>query len=632
MMQNTYGTGPAGGTGPSGSGAEIVDISAGEVPASGENGHRKSVVVIPTYNEAPNLELLVSSVLQAGAFDVLVVDDNSPDGTGDLADTLAKRHVGRVAVLHRPEKQGLGIAYQEGFRYALGMGYQLIFTMDADLSHDAESLPALRGALTDADVALGSRYVAGGGTQHWPLWRRLLSRCGSAYAQFILGLPVRDLTGGFKGFRRSALESLLPDLDAIRSRGYAFQIETTYRCAQHGFHIVEVPILFTDRRAGKSKMHWSIVAEALWVVCALRLQAGLVPRQGSVRPHEGTPLRKRITKPRALTAGAVGACLLLLGAVFAAPHLIPGHERQLAHAHTVSSADPHPTPIPATATPASSADVRIQGTTLTPNVPFTFAGSEFAPNEPLTATIESTQGRTEARLGAFMADHAGTVNMTWQALLPSLAPGGYTLVVTGERSGRIARTPFQLRWIPPNVMLSSFSVKPRQGIDFTGGGFHAQETVDVHLGNIASAPLASAPTNAGGNLTGHVTMPPLPAGSYTLYFVGRQSQTPVKVHFLVRGFHPWVVLSTYVPTPHSRLGFNGQDFAPGEEVLVYLNQQRSDPIARLHADGEGRLVAPAAWEVTAPQGPATLIFAGQQSGTTATVPLTVLSKADGGSG
>ncbi|HKD74666.1 MAG TPA: glycosyltransferase, partial [Ktedonobacterales bacterium] len=406
------------------------------------------------------------------------------------------------------------------------MGYQLIFTMDADLSHDANSLPALRDALADADVALGSRYVAGGGTQHWPWWRQMLSRGGSAYAQFILGLPIRDLTGGFKGFRRSVLETLLPDLDTIRSHGYAFQIEMSYRCARHGFHIVEVPILFTDRREGKSKMRWSIIAEALWVVCVLRLH------QRQARPHGDAQSQKWIMRPGIIALIVPGVCLLLIGAIFTAPYVLSGHEKHTAHARRASLADPHPTVDPPTATPVSDASVKIQGKELTPNVPFTFAGSEFAPNEALTATIENEHGQTTARLGSFAADHTGAVNITWQAILPKLTPGSYTLIVTGERSRRTAQETFQLRWIPPNVTLSSFSVKPRQAIDFSGGGFHSGETVDVHLGKPASAPLASAPTNNGGNLTGHVTIPPLAAGSYTLYFIGRQSQTPVKVKFL----------------------------------------------------------------------------------------------------
>jgi dolichol-phosphate mannosyltransferase len=227
-----------------------------------------SLVVIPTYNEAENLVSLVVAVLAQGAFDVLVVDDHSPDGTGELADLLTNSFPDRVAVLHRPGKQGLGTAYRVGFSYALTRGYQHVFEMDADFSHDPHALPALRAALDDADVVLGSRYVAGGATKNWPLGRRLLSQIGSLYAALILGLPFHDLTGGFKGLSARVLRTL--DLDSIRSNGYAFQFEVTYRAYQSGFHIVERPITFVDRRLGRSKMRPGIVAEALRIVWALR--------------------------------------------------------------------------------------------------------------------------------------------------------------------------------------------------------------------------------------------------------------------------------------------------------------------------------------------------------------------------
>ena len=227
-----------------------------------------SLVVIPTYNEAENLTSLVDTVLEEGAFDVLVVDDNSPDGTGELADLLASQFPNRVAVVHRPYKQGLGPAYRAGFSYALMRGYQHIFEMDADFSHDPSALPVLRAALEDADVVLGSRYVGGGETKNWPIARRLLSQCGSLYAAWILGLPFHDLTGGFKGLSARVLQTL--DLDAIRSNGYAFQIEVTYRAYQSGFRIVERPITFVDRRLGHSKMRPAIVAEAVRIVWALR--------------------------------------------------------------------------------------------------------------------------------------------------------------------------------------------------------------------------------------------------------------------------------------------------------------------------------------------------------------------------
>lgn len=236
-----------------------------------------SLVIIPTYNEAENLEPLVLQVLAQGPFDVLVVDDDSPDGTGVVADDLTRCFPGRVAVLHRPGKLGLGSAYIEGFRYALARRYERVFEMDADFSHDPASLPALRAALDGADVALGSRYVPGGGVRRWPVWRRALSRGGSRYAGLILGVPVHDLTGGFKGFRRGALAAL--DLDTIGAGGYAFQIEVTYRCYRRGLRIVELPIVFEDRRAGRSKMSPRIIAEALVLVWRLRL--GRPARKGA---------------------------------------------------------------------------------------------------------------------------------------------------------------------------------------------------------------------------------------------------------------------------------------------------------------------------------------------------------------
>jgi dolichol-phosphate mannosyltransferase len=239
------------------------------------NGHgarnrvsNDSLVVIPTYNEAENLERLVEAVLAQGDFNVLVVDDNSPDGTGEIAAALVIRYRKRVAVLHRPGKQGLGTAYRTGFGYGLAHGYQHIFEMDADFSHDPRTLPSLRAALDGADVVLGSRYVPGGATRDWPIARRLLSQCGSRYAGLILGLPFHDLTGGFKCFSARVLQRL--DLDAIQSNGYAFQIEVTYRAYQAGFHIVERPIAFADRRLGQSKMRAGIVAEALCIVWVLR--------------------------------------------------------------------------------------------------------------------------------------------------------------------------------------------------------------------------------------------------------------------------------------------------------------------------------------------------------------------------
>lgn len=240
-----------------------------EVQGPVRRSRRDSLVIIPTYDEAENLGLLASMVFNNGLFDVLVVDDNSPDGTGQIADRLARRSRGRLSVIHRPAKLGLGTAYVDGFRYALDRGYDHIFQMDADFSHDPASLPMLSRALKDVDVVLGSRYVRGGGTRNWSPFRQLLSRAGSVYAAVVLGLPFHDLTGGFKGFRRQALETL--DLESIRSNGYSFQIEVTYRCYSQGLRIAEVPIVFEDRRVGQSKMDSRIVAEALWVAWALRL-------------------------------------------------------------------------------------------------------------------------------------------------------------------------------------------------------------------------------------------------------------------------------------------------------------------------------------------------------------------------
>jgi dolichol-phosphate mannosyltransferase len=201
---------------------------------------------------------------------VLVVDDNSPDGTGELADKLAEE-LDYVSVLHRPGKQGLGPAYLAGFHRALADGAELVLEMDCDFSHNPADVPRLVAATADADVVLGSRYVAGGGVRNWGLLRRIISEGGSWYARVLLGAPVHDLTGGFKCYRRAVLESI--DLDAIHSKGYAFQIETTYRALRAGFRVVEVPITFVDREAGGSKMSRSIVAEAIWKVPLLRLAA-----------------------------------------------------------------------------------------------------------------------------------------------------------------------------------------------------------------------------------------------------------------------------------------------------------------------------------------------------------------------
>jgi len=228
-----------------------------------------TVVCLPTYNERENVERMVRALGEHGV-SVLVIDDNSPDGTGELADGLA-RELAHVEVLHRGRKEGLGPAYLAGFRRALANGAELILEMDCDFSHDPADVPRLVAAAGEADLALGSRYVPGGSVGNWGLLRRAVSAGGSLYARLLLGVGVRDLTGGFKCYRRAVLETI--DLDAISSKGYAFQIETTYRALRAGFRVVEVPIRFVDREQGGSKMSRRIVLEAIWNVPALRLKA-----------------------------------------------------------------------------------------------------------------------------------------------------------------------------------------------------------------------------------------------------------------------------------------------------------------------------------------------------------------------
>jgi dolichol-phosphate mannosyltransferase len=227
-------------------------------------------VCLPTYNERENLEAMLRALEPLGVH-VLVVDDNSPDGTGEIADRLAGE-LDFVSVLHRERKEGLGPAYLAGFRRALADGAELVLELDCDFSHNPSDVPRLVAACeSGADLALGSRYVAGGGTENWGLGRRIVSWGGSFYARALLGVGVRDLTGGFKCYRRRVLETI--DLDAIDSKGYAFQIETTYRVVRAGFRVVEVPISFSDRAQGTSKMSRAIVAEAVWKVPLLRLRS-----------------------------------------------------------------------------------------------------------------------------------------------------------------------------------------------------------------------------------------------------------------------------------------------------------------------------------------------------------------------
>jgi dolichol-phosphate mannosyltransferase len=246
-------------------------------------------VVIPTYNEAPNLERIVRAAvtqldrLVPGRYGILVVDDGSPDGTGVIADGLAQE-LGSVQVLHRSAKSGLGRAYLAGFDRALVGGAQLVIQMDADFSHDPRYLRDLLAAAEDADLVLGSRYVKGGGVREWGLTRRLISRGGCAYARMILGIGVQDITGGFKCIHRHVLEAI--DLDTISAAGYVFQAEVTYRALRAGFEVREIPIVFCDRAAGKSKMSARIALEAIWLIPRLRRS---LPRRSLPRHLARTP-------------------------------------------------------------------------------------------------------------------------------------------------------------------------------------------------------------------------------------------------------------------------------------------------------------------------------------------------------
>jgi dolichol-phosphate mannosyltransferase len=237
-------------------------------------------LILPTYNEAENVEAIVraaSDVLAAAApngFRILVVDDGSPDGTGEIADRLAAEHEW-FEVLHRSVKNGIGPAYLAGFRHALDRDAGYVMEMDSDFSHDPADLARLLAAVDrdtpgSADLALGSRYVPGGGVSDWGFLRRVISEGGSMYSRIVLGLKVRDLTGGFKCFRREVLEAI--HFDGVRSQGYAFQVELTYRAVRAGFNVVEVPIVFRDRQLGQSKMSWKIAAEAMWLVPRLRFR------------------------------------------------------------------------------------------------------------------------------------------------------------------------------------------------------------------------------------------------------------------------------------------------------------------------------------------------------------------------
>ncbi len=232
----------------------------------------KTLLIIPTYNEVENLPPLLNEIFKyAPETDILIVDDNSPDGTGELVDKISEENTS-VHVLHRAGKLGLGTAYIAGFKYAIAHDYDAAFEMDADFSHDPRYLPDFLRAIEDADLVIGSRYIRGGGTPSWSLIRRFISGGGNIFARFMLGIPVHDCTAGYRCYRRRVLETI--DLDTIQSQGYAFQIEMVYRTRQHGFKIVETPIIFKDRRVGKSKMSRKIVIEGFTYVIRTRLGIG----------------------------------------------------------------------------------------------------------------------------------------------------------------------------------------------------------------------------------------------------------------------------------------------------------------------------------------------------------------------
>lgn len=228
----------------------------------------KTLIIIPTYNEVENLHPLLKEIFSyAPETHVLIVDDNSPDGTGKLADEIHYKNP-QVHVLHRSGKLGLGTAYIAGFKYAIKHDYEAVFEIDADLSHDPHYLPDFLKEIEHADLVIGSRYVSGGGTPNWSIVRRLISNSGNIFARFMLGIPVHDCTAGFRCYRRKVLQSI--DLDTIQSQGYAFQVELTYRVTRQGFKIVEIPIIFMDRRVGKSKMSRKIIIEAFAYVLRAR--------------------------------------------------------------------------------------------------------------------------------------------------------------------------------------------------------------------------------------------------------------------------------------------------------------------------------------------------------------------------
>ncbi len=231
----------------------------------------KTLVIIPTYNERENIEQIVAQVLEKhSSIDVLIVDDGSPDGTGEIADAMCEEN-SRIFVIHRRNKRGLGTAYVAGFRFAIAKKYDYIFEMDADFSHDPRYIAEFLNAIKEADLVIGSRYISGVNVINWPMSRLLLSYYANVYSRIITGLPVRDATGGFKCFRREVLEAI--DLDKVQSNGYSFQIEMSFRAWRKQFRIKEIPIVFEDRRLGQSKMSKKIVREAVWMVWKLRFMS-----------------------------------------------------------------------------------------------------------------------------------------------------------------------------------------------------------------------------------------------------------------------------------------------------------------------------------------------------------------------
>lgn len=252
----------------------------------------RTLVVVPTYNERENLPQLASRLMNLPVrVEMLVVDDNSPDGTGKIADDLARANPS-IHVLHRQEKNGLGRAYIAGFKWALSHGYDLVIEMDGDFSHDPNDIPRFLEAAREADLVLGSRYIYGIRIINWPLSRLMLSKAAAIYVRIVTGMPISDPTGGFKCFRRRALEAI--DLEAIHSNGYSFQIETTHKLWRQGMKVVEVPIVFTDRFQGHSKMSGNIIWEALWVVWRLWLQNGMRRRPVAAPRPGGVPTPTRV--------------------------------------------------------------------------------------------------------------------------------------------------------------------------------------------------------------------------------------------------------------------------------------------------------------------------------------------------